>query len=165
MLVPAALVLLGAVVVYAGAAGDRLREVVLVVGAVGLLLAAVALAVRWPSVFAGALAAVGASYGTFLGLKGGSLDRWAPLVAAALFVAAEAGFWAVEPASARGGAMAVTRRVLGLGAGALLTALVATLVFALTSGVTGGVALEAAGVGAAVLTLATIALLASRSSV
>ena len=61
--------------------------------------------------------------------------------------------------------MVVTRRVLGLGAGALLTALVATLVFALTSGVTGGVALEAAGVGAAVLTLATIALLASRSSV
>jgi len=63
----------------------------------------------------------------------------------------------------RNGEVVVARRVVGLGGGALLTALVAVLVFALTSGVTGGVALEAAGVGAAVLTLAAIALLATRS--
>lgn len=132
-------------------------------GAFGVLLAAVAVVARQPSVFPVALAAVGASYGTFLGLQGGALDRWAPLVAAALFVAAELGFWALEPTGARGGAVVVARRVLGLGAAALLAALVAVLVFALTSGVTGGVALEAAGVGAAVLTLATIALLATRS--
>jgi hypothetical protein len=155
--------LLGAVVVYAVVAGDRLREVVAGVGAFGVLLAAVAIVLRRPSVFPVALAAVGASYATFLGLKGGALDRWAPLLAAALFVGAEVGFWALEPTTGRGGAVVVARRVAGLGGGALLTALVAVLVFALTSGVTGGVALEAAGVGAAVLTLAAIALLATRA--
>lgn len=162
---PAALGLLGAVVVYAAAAGDRLPEVIVGVGASGVLLAAVGVVARQPSVFAVAVAAVGASYATFVGLQSGPLDRWAPLIAATLFVAAELGFWALEPTTARGGATVVVRRVVGLCGGALLTALVATLVFALTNGVTGGVALEAAGVGAAVLTLAAIALLASRSSV
>jgi hypothetical protein len=163
VLLPAALVLLGAVVVYAAAAGDRVREVVVGVGALGVLLAAVAVVARQPSVLPVGLAAVGASYGTFLGLKSGALDRWTPLVAATLFVAAELGFWALEPTTARGGKLVVARRVAGLCGAALLTALVAVLVLALTSGVTGGVALEAAGVAAAVLTLATIALLATRS--
>jgi hypothetical protein len=158
-----ALALLGAVVVYAVVAGDRLSEVVLGVGAFGVLLAGVAIVARLPSVFPVALAAVGASYATFLGLKGGALDRWAPLVAASLLVGAEVGFWALEPGTGRGGGIVVARRVVGLVGGALLTALVAVLVLALTSGVTGGVALEAVGVGAAVLTLAAIALLAMRS--
>jgi hypothetical protein len=163
VLLPVALVLLGAVVVYAAAAGERLREIVVGVGAFGVVLAAVAVVARRPSVFPVGLAGVGASYGTFLGLKSGALDRWTPLIAAALFVAAELGFWALEPRAARGEAIVVARRVLGFGGAALVTALVAVLVLALTSGVTGGVALEAAGVGAAVLTLATIALLATRS--
>ena len=59
----------------------------------------------------------------------------------------------------------LVRRIAGLAGCALLTALVGSLVLGLTAGVGGGVALEAVGVAAAALTVAAIALLASRSSV
>ena len=57
------------------------------------------------------------------------------------------------------------RRVTGLAAGAILTALVGTLVLVLATGASGGVGLEAAGVAAAVLAVAAITRLASRASV
>jgi hypothetical protein len=57
------------------------------------------------------------------------------------------------------------RRVGGLAAGALLTALAATFVLVVATGASGGVGLEAAGVAAAVLAVATIARLSARASV
>jgi hypothetical protein len=161
----ATLALSAAVVVYAVVATDRLPEVVAGVGAAGCALTALALPGRWPSLFPLGLAAVGGSYGTFLSLRGGDVDAGAPAVAAALLVAAELGFWSLEGASARYPAAATARRVGGIALGAVATALVGSLILAATSGVSGGVGLEAAGVGAAVLTLAAIAVLASRRSV
>jgi hypothetical protein len=154
-----------AVVIYAVAAGDRLPEVVAGVGAAGGALVVVAFIGRWPSVFPVGLAGVGAAYGVFLGLRNGSVDPRAPAVAAALLVAAELGFWSFEGTAAQSERPVVFRRILGLALGALFTALVGALVLGLTTGVGGGVAVEVVGVAAAALTLAAIALLASRASV
>jgi hypothetical protein len=153
------------VVVYATAAGERLSWVVAGVGAAGCALIVLALPGRWPSLLPLGLAAVGGSYGVFLSLRGGSVEARAPAVAAGLFVAAELGLWSLERGAVRYSARAMARRLGGVGVGAVATGLVASLVLAATSGVSGGVALEAAGVGAAVLTLAAIAALASRPSV
>ena len=111
------------------------------------------------------LACVGGSYAVLLGLRGGAVDAAAPAVAAALFVAAELGFWSLERSPARYERAALARRLLGIVSGAVATGLVGSLVLVAASGVSGGVGLEAAGVAAAALTLAAIAFLASRSSV
>ena len=150
---------------YSVAAGDRLGWVVASAGAAGCALVALALPGRWPSLLPLGLAAVGGSYGVFLSLRGGSVDAAAPAVAAGLFVAAELGFWSLEGTAARYGGAAIARRLGVIAGGAVATGLVGSLVLAATSGVSGGVGLEAAGVGAAVLTLAAIAFLASRRSV
>jgi hypothetical protein len=57
------------------------------------------------------------------------------------------------------------RRVGGLAGAAVVTALIGSLVLVVATGASGGVPLEAAGVGAAVLAVAAIARLASRASV
>jgi len=159
-------VLLAAVVVlFATVAADRLAQVVLAVGATGCALMAGALVLRRPSAFAVGLAGVGASYGVFVSLRTGAVDARAPAVASALFVAAEVGFWALERSPAHAELAVPVRRICGLAAAAILTALVGSLVLGVTAGVGGGVALEAAGVAAATLTVAAIAVLASRSSV
>ena len=119
---------------------------------------------RWPAVLPFGLAGVGAAYAISLGLRSGGVDAGAPAVAAALFVAAELGFWALERSPARPEPAVHVRRVTGLAVGALGTALVGSLVLGLTAGVSGGVGLEAVGVVAAGLTVAAIALLASRTS-
>jgi hypothetical protein len=138
---------------------------VLGVGTAGFVLMAVALVTRRPSALPVGLAGVGAAYALFLSLRTGTVDPRAPAVATALFVAAELGFWACERSSAHAEPAVLIRRIARLAAAALLTALVGSLVLGLTTGVGGGVALEAAGVAAATLTVAAIAVLASRSSV
>ena len=149
---------------YAVAAGDRLWQVVLGVGVAGCALMAVALVWRRPSVFAVGLAGVAAAYAVFLSLRGGAVDARAPAVAAALFVAAEFGFWSFEQTAARAERPVLIRRVGGLTAAVLLTALLGSVVLSLATGIGGSVGLEAVGVAAATLTLGAIALLASRSS-
>jgi hypothetical protein len=111
------------------------------------------------------MAGAGAAYGLFLSLHGGAVDARAPAVAAALFLAAELGFWSLERSPARAERNVLLRRISGLAVGAILTALVGSLVLGLTTGVGGGIALEAVGVAAAAVTVAAIAVLASRSSV
>lgn len=144
---------------------DRWPEVVAGLGVAGCALTALSLIGRWPSLLSAGLVGIGASYGVQLSLGGDTVDAAAPAVAAGLFLAAELGFWSLERGATRYGRAAVGRRALQLGAGALATGLVGSLVLAAASGVSGGVALEAAGVAAAALTVAAIALLASRSSV
>jgi hypothetical protein len=159
------LALAAAIVVYAVAVGERLPEVVAGIGAAGCVLIAIAFVVRRPSVFPVGLAGVGAAYGVCLSLRSGAVDPRAPAVAAALYIAAELGFWSLERAVARSERAVVARRVAAIALGAVLTGLVGSLVLGLTTGVRGGVGLEAAGVAAAALTAAAIAVLASRSSV
>jgi hypothetical protein len=155
----------GGVVAYADAASDRLPEVAGVVGIAGAGLMAFALFTRWRSAFPFGIALVGASYGVFLAIHNGAVDQWAPAVAAALFVAAELGFWSLERSPSRSERAVLLRRVAGLAAAAVVTALVGSLVLVVATGASGGVPLEAAGVGAAVLAVAAIARLASRASV
>jgi hypothetical protein len=144
---------------------DRLSEVVAGVGAGGCALIATSFLARRPSVFPVGLAGVGAAYGVYLSLRTGAVDPRAPAVAAALYVAAELGFWSLERAVSRSERTVVVRRVATVAAGAVLTGLVGSLMLGLTTGVGGGLALEAAGVAAAALMVAAIAVLASRSSV
>jgi hypothetical protein len=146
-------------------AGDRLPEVVAGVGAGGCVLIAIAFLARRPSVFPVGLAGVGAAYGVYLSLHSGAVDPRAPAVAAAFYVAAELGFWSLERTASRSERTVVVRRVVTVAAGAVFTGLVGSLVLGLTTGVGGGLALEAVGVAAAALTVAAIAVLASRSSV
>lgn len=146
-------------------AGDRLPEVVAGVGAGGCVLIAIAFLARRPSVFPVGLAGVGAAYGVYLSLHSGAVDPRAPAVAAALYVAAELGFWSLERTASRSERTVVVRRVVTVAAGAVFTGLVGSLMLGLTTGVGGGLALEAVGVAAAALTVAAIAVLASRSSV
>ena len=160
-----ALALAGGIVAYADVASDRLPAVVGGVGVAGCALAAFALFTRWRSVFPIGLALVGASYGVYLALRNGAVDASAPAVAAALFAVAELGFWSLERTPSRSEGTVLVRRVGALAGGVLLTALVGSLLLVLTTGASGGVGLEAAGVAAAVLALAAIARLASRASV
>ena len=146
-------------------ASDRLPEIAGGVGVAGCALIALALFTRWRSVFPFAVALVGGSYGVDVALRNGSVDARAPVVAAALFAVAELGFWSLERAPSHSEGSVLIRRAATLAGGVVLTAFLGSLLLVLTTGVTGGVGLEAAGVAAAVLALAAIARLASRASV
>jgi hypothetical protein len=142
---------------------SRLSELVLGIGAAGLVLAGLGLIRPWPSVVAAGIAVVGAAYGVELGLGPRTVDEWAPLVAAGLFVSAELGFWSIEPSAARAERAVVVRRLLFLAAAALGVALVGSVLLYVASGASGGIALESLGVAAAVAALAIVAVLARRA--
>jgi hypothetical protein len=149
--------------VYSALAGDRLPEVIAGVGAAGCAVTAAALAFRWPSVLPVGLAGVGAGYAIFLSLRAQTVDSRAPVVAAAFFAAAELAYWSVERLEGRRDRWLAVRRLGLLGASALGVALLGALLLVLTSGVSGGVVLEAFGVLAAVITAAIITRLAARA--
>jgi hypothetical protein len=151
------------VLAYSATAGDRLPQVVAGVGAVGWAVTALALVGRWPSLLPWGVVGVGAGYTVFLGLREGTVDPRAPIVGAALFAAAELGFWSVEPRQGWREPSVLVRQIVFVCAGALGTALVGALLLVLVAGASGGVGFEAIGVGAAVLTLAIVAVLTARS--
>lgn len=159
-----ALALAGGIVAYADVASDRLPEIAGGVGVAGCALIAFALFTRWRSVFPFGLVLVGASYGVYVALRNGAVDARAPAVAAALFAVAELGFWSLERAPSQSEGSVLVRRTAALAGGVVLTAFLGSLLLILTTGLTGGVGLEAAGVAAAVLALAAITRLASRAS-
>jgi hypothetical protein len=153
------------VVAYSDVASDRLPAVVGGVGTAGGALMALALATRWRTVFPVGIALVGASYTVFVAVRNGAVDGRAPAVAAAVFAAAELGYWSLERSPSRSERVVVVRRVAGLVGAAAVTGLLGSLVLVFATGASGGVGLEAAGVAAAVLSVAVIARLASRASV
>jgi hypothetical protein len=155
--------LLGGVVAYSVAAHDRRPELVAGIGAAGWALTAAALAGRWPSVLPWGLVGVGAAYAVFLSLRERIVDPRAPLVAAAFFAAAELAFWSIERVEGRRDLAVLLRRLVLLGGSALGVALLGALLLVLTSGVSGGVELEAIGVLAAVVTVAIVTGLAARA--
>ena len=150
------------VVAYSVAAGSRLPEVVAGVGALGLLLVALSLAGRWPSLLPLGLAGVGAAYAVYLSLRSGTIDPRAPVVAAALFAAAELAYWSIERQEGRAERAVLVRRTTFVLAGALGTAILASVLLIVAGGAGGGLALEALGVVAAVALLAVIAFLSTR---
>jgi hypothetical protein len=140
-----------------------LSELVVGIGAVGLALGALGLVRPWPSVVAAGIAVVGAAYAVELSLGPETVDRWAPLVAGALFVAAELGFWSIEPCAACPERAVLVRRLLFLVVAALSVGLLGSVLLYAALGASGGIGLESLGVAAAVVTLAVVALLARRS--
>lgn len=134
------------------------------VGAAGLLLVSLALAGRWPSLLPLGLAGVGAAYAAYLSLRSGTIDPWAPVVAAALFAAAEFAYWSIERQEGRAERAVLVRRVALIGAGALGTAILGSVLLLAAGGGSSGLALEAVGVVAAIALLAVIAFLAARPS-
>jgi len=160
----AALVSTAAVVAYSVSAEDRLPEVVAGVGAVGLVLVALALIGRWPSLLPLGLVGVGAAYAVYLSLRAGTVDPRAPAVAAALFAAAELAYWSIERQEGRPDREVLVRRTAAVALGGLGTAILGSVLLIVAGGTSGGLALEAVGVLAAVVLLALIAFLAVRPS-
>lgn len=155
--------MLAGVVTYAAVDASRLSELVVAIGATGIALAVLGLVRPWASLLAGAIAATGAAYSVELSLGPRTIDASAPLVAAALFVAAELGYWSIEPCTARPERAVVVRRLVFLAASAFVVALVGSVLLYATSGASGGIGLESLGVAAAVVALSIVALLARRS--
>jgi hypothetical protein len=143
--------------------GNRLVAVVTLIGCTGLLVATVALIGRWAAVLPWGFVGVGASYAVFLSLRPGAVDARAPLLAAAFFIGAELSFWSLERRPWPSEAEVVLRRLALLVSAGLATAIVGGVLLLVASGRRVGIGQDAAGVGAAVLTVAVIAFLARRS--
>jgi hypothetical protein len=150
-------------VAYSTVAGDRLVAAVAALGGIGLLVTALALVGRWATLLPVGFVGVGAAYAVFLSLRPGTVDVRAPMVAGAFFIAAELSFWSIERRSWHSDANVVGRRLALLVSAGLATAIVGGLLLLITSERRSGIGQEAAGVAAAVLTLAVIAVLARRS--
>jgi hypothetical protein len=133
------------------------------VAAGGWVVAALALIARLPALLPIGLVGVGGAYALFLSLGADAVDRRAPLVATMLLLAAEFGFWSLEPRDARPERAVLVRRLLLVGAAGLGAALLASLLLVAASDVSGGVGLEALGVLAAVVTAALVAVFTARS--
>jgi len=117
---------------------------------------AVGLALRRPFVVPLAVLALGGGYATALGIDGGPLDGRAPVVAAALLVVAELGYWSLELRDAVADeAGAHLRRIGLLSALALGTLAVGSGLLAVVDA-GGGVRFEALGAVAAVAALAIV---------
>ena len=143
--------------------GDRFVAVVTSIGCTGLLVTALALIGRWAAVLPWGLVGVGASYAVFLGLRPGAIDARAPLLAAGFFIGAELSFWSLERRPWPSEAQVVIRRLALLLSAGLAPAIVGGVLLLVASGRRVGIGQEAAGVTAAVLILAVIAVLARRS--
>lgn len=144
-------------------AGDRLIAAVSALAGIGLFVTALALVSRWATLLPWGFVGVGAAYAVFLSLRPGTVDARAPMAAAAFFIAAELSFWSIERRSWRSEGQVVVRRLALLVSAGLATAIVGGLLLLITSGRRSGIGEEAAGVAAAVLTLAVVAVLARRS--
>ena len=154
--------LLAGIVVYAATATERFPTIVLAVGVAGLVVTTVALVGGWPSILPVGLVGVGAAYAIFLALRSESVDPWAPFVAAALFAAAELAFTFLEPLSARPSRTLQARQLLTFAAGALVTAIFGSALLLVAGEGGSSVALDAAGILAAVALMAVVAALAVR---
>jgi len=129
-------------------------------GALAMLLLAAGLLLRIPAVVPAAIVLIGLGYSATLAVQDGALDARAPVIAAALFAAAELGYWSLEVRDAVADEPGAYLRRLGLLAGlALGTLALGQLLLALVDvSERGGIAIEAVGVVAAVATLAIVAL-------
>jgi hypothetical protein len=131
------------------------------VSAVGLVVLVAALVRSWPTLVPVAIVLVCGGYAAELAIDDAPLDSSAPVVAAAVLLAAELAYWSLEEAERVAGSPgedwrhAVFVAALGLGAfvvGALLVALVASVH-------TASLALDVTGALAAATTLAVALLL------
>jgi len=135
-------------------------------GALAMLVLAAGLLLRIPAVVPVAIVLLGIGYAASLAVEDDALDARAPAIAAALFAAAELGYWSLELRDAVADEAGGYLRRLSLLAGLTLGVLVlGQLLLALVDvSERGGIAIEAIGVVAAVAALAIVALSTRRSS-
>ncbi len=134
-------------------------------GVLAVLVLAGGLLLRIPASVPTAIVLVGIEYAATLAVEDSALDARAPVYAAALFAAAELGYWSLELRDAVADEAGSYLRRLGLLAGLTLGALaLGQLLLALVDvSERGGIAIEAVGVVAAVTALAIVALSARRT--
>jgi hypothetical protein len=132
-------------------------------GSLGLSVTALALVSRWTTLLPWGFVGVGGAYAVFLSLRPGTVDARAPMVAAAFFIAAELSFWSIERKTWSSEWQVTIRRLALVVSAGLATAIVGGLLLLVTWERWSGIGQEAAGVAAAVLTLAVIAVLTRRS--
>ena len=150
--------------VHAALAAPRLGGPLGVVGGVAVLLLAAALALRAPGLIAPALVVLGAEYGGMFVLQDATVDVRAPLYGAAFLVVAELAFASVELRAGTPEQGLLPRRAALLAALAAGGIVVGTIVLAAASvPLNGGLALQAAGVAAAVALLILLGRLALRT--
>jgi hypothetical protein len=155
---------LGGVALYPVLATERLVALVGGIGGLSLVLLSAAVALRAPGLLTWAVAVCGTEYAVFLGLRGGTVDRWAPLVAAALFLAAELGYRTTESSDPAAERSVVLRAMLWLGACVAGVAALGAVLLAAAGGAQAGLGLEALGVAAAVVALALVVVLVARTT-
>jgi hypothetical protein len=144
-------------------ATDRLPAVVAGVGAASVVFFAIAVVFRWPALLAWAIVLFGAEYALFLGFRT-TVDRWAPLVAGAVFLAAELGYRAIEPAEPVPEREVLTRGAVWL-AGCVLTAVaLGSVLLAAAGGANAGLGFEALGVLATVAALSFLVAVVARAA-
>jgi hypothetical protein len=129
-----------------------------------LLLAGLLL--RVPTMIPAAIAVLGSAYAALLAVDGGVLDPRAPVLGAALFAIAELAYWSLELREAVADEPGTSLRRLGLLSGLTLGALALgeLLLVLVDLGERGGIAIEAAGVVAAVGALAIVAASSRRAA-
>jgi len=133
------------------------------VGGMSLLVFAAAVGFRFPALLAWAIVLVGAEYAVFLEFRS-TVDRWAPLFAGAVFLAAELGYRAIEPPDPVSERDVVARGVLWL-AGEVLTAVaLGSVLLAAAGGANAGLGFEALGVLATVAALSFLVVLVARAA-
>jgi hypothetical protein len=135
-------------------ATDRFVALLAGIGGFAALLLVTAFVWRWQAPIFFAVAVCATEYAVYLGLRGPTVDRWSPLVGAALFLAAEAAARATErsqPASERA---LFLRSLLWLFAAVTGAAALGAGLLAAAGGATAGLGLEALGVAAAIGVLA-----------
>jgi hypothetical protein len=145
-------------------AGETTLEVGVRLAAISLVVLVAALVLEWASLVPAALLGLGATYATVLAVDDVSLDAKAPLVAAALVVAAELAYWSLEETDAPwrppGEAM---RRLLLVAAIAIATLGVGGAVLALSDlGTDDNLAIDLVGAAAAAGVLIVVVLASRR---
>jgi hypothetical protein len=151
---------LGGVAAYPVAAGERQVRIVLAIAAAACGVVAVGLVFRWWLAVAWGLALFGAEYALFLRLRPDAVDSRAPLVAAALLVAAELAFGAVAEEGVRYERSLVASEGLTLVGAAFATVLAGGFLLLVAGTANAGVALEAVGALAAVCAVGLLARIA-----
>jgi hypothetical protein len=154
---------LGGAALYPLLATDRLQAVIAAAGGLSLLFFVGGVALRSPALVAWAVGLGGAEYAVFLGFRT-TVDRWAPLVAAALFLAAELGCRASESADPAPEGEVVLRGVFWVVGGVLAATALGSILLAAAGGANAGLGFEALGVAATIAALAFLVGVVARAA-
>jgi hypothetical protein len=137
--------------------------VVAAAGGTALASFVAALAFRRPGLVAWAIALCGTEYAVVLGFRT-TVDRWAPLVAAGLFLAAELGYRAAESADPVPESEVVVRSAFWLLGGVLVSIALGSVLLAAAGGADAGLGFEALGVAATIAALAFLVAVVARAA-